>query len=86
MNHEFKFNLGDVVTDTITGFSGVVVSRSQWISNCNTYGVQCTILKDGLPTNSQAFDEPVLKLEKEKVHGAHQDTGGPIRQIPTPNR
>ena len=40
----FKFNLGDRVRDEITGFEGVVVVRSQWLNNCNTYGVQPTKL------------------------------------------
>lgn len=81
---EFKFNLGDEVKDTITGFPGVVICRSQWLNNCNTYTVQSKKLKDGAPQTGQAFDEPQLTLLKEKQVKTHQKTGGPIREVRRP--
>lgn len=83
---EFKFNLGDRVRDAITGFEGVVTLRSQWLNNCNTYGVQPTALKDGSPQERQPFDEPQLELVEVKVAESHRATGGPARSQPTCNR
>ena len=83
---EFKFNLGDVLEDTITGFDGVLVMRAQWINNCNTYALKSRILKDGLPTDMQYFDEPQLKLIDPKTIESSRKTGGPERRIPQANR
>lgn len=83
---EFKFNLGDKVKDSITGFTGVITLRSQWLNNCNTYGVQPTELKDGAPQERQHFDEPQLIVVEEKVSKESRSTGGPERQVPATNR
>lgn len=64
---KFKFSLGDRVRDTITGFKGIVILRSQWLNNCNTYGVQPTELKDGVPQDWQGFDELQLESVKKSV-------------------
>lgn len=82
----FKFKLGDKVRDEITGFEGIVVVRSQWLNNCNTYGVQPTRLKDGVPQERQSFDEPQLTIVTKKVHKENRRTGGPERNVPTSNR
>lgn len=83
---EFKFDLGDRAKDIITGFSGVVVSRSQWLNNCNTYGLQPEKLKDGIPQERQHFDEPQIELVTEKVVNGSRATGGPHRHVPETNR
>jgi len=63
--NEFKYGLGDEVKETITGFKGIVRCRTQWLSNCNTYGLQSAKLnKDGEPADLVSFDEPRLKLVK----------------------
>lgn len=82
----FKLDLGDEVKDIFTGFSGILVSRTRWIHNCNTYGVRAKELKDGVPQDSQYFDEPQLKIIKEKVVKEKRDTGGPCEAVPATNR
>lgn len=79
--HDFKFNLGDKVKDTITGFKGIVTLRSQWLNACNTYGVQSQELKDGIPKERSHFDEPQLELIKEEIVPASRETGGPERPV-----
>lgn len=65
---EFQFSLGDKVRDTITGFAGIVMSRSQWLNNCNTYGVQPAKLRHGgAPQDEHHFDENRLEALTEKV-------------------
>jgi hypothetical protein len=58
----FKFGLGDKVQDKVTGFQGVVTSRGDHISGCDTYGVQPVALKDGAPADVKWLDEPRMKL------------------------
>ena len=82
----FKFNLGSEVRDKITGFVGIVVSRHQWINNCNTYSAMSQKLKDGMPQESARFDEPQLELVKKDVVESNTKTGGPDRKVQQPNR
>tara|TARA_Y100000034_G_scaffold8165_2_gene8934 strand:+ start:9664 stop:10155 length:492 start_codon:yes stop_codon:yes gene_type:complete len=62
--HDFEFELGAVLRCKITGFEGVLVTRTQWLANCNTYSLKPQTLKDGLPQDSKNFDEPMLELVK----------------------
>lgn len=85
--NDFKFGIGDRVEDQITGFEGVIVSRTQWLSNCNTYSVQSTARKDGIPLERQHFDEPQLELiTKKEIKEPKHKTGGPERPVPMTNR
>ena len=83
---EFKFNLGDKVRDKITGFQGILVCRSQWLHNCNTYGIQPQEMKDGKPLDRHFFDEPQLEVVEEKVVEPKRNTGGPEKFIMATNR
>jgi hypothetical protein len=83
---EFKFSLGDEVKDVITGFTGICIGRHQWINNCNTYSVKSQTLKDGMPQEGIAFDEPQLEVVQEKVFQENRRTGGPERKVKQPNR
>ena len=86
--NEFKFDLGDEVRDTITSYSGVIIGRTQWLTNCNTYLVKSRELKDGKPMDSVNFDEPSLELVKaraaKEVTGVK--TGGPTPSVAPTNR
>lgn len=80
--HDFKFELGSEVKDKITGYTGIVNSRSQWLTNCNTYGVKSKELKDGKPMDSVGFDEPSLELvEAEPIMKESRSSGGPTESI-----
>jgi len=83
----FKFGLGKKVKCTITGFTGVIISRTQWLTNCNTYGVKSQTLKDGKPMESVWFDEPTLQIVDEvPVMKESRSTGGPTESISLTNR
>jgi len=86
MSHDFKFELGAKARDIFTGFEGLVVCRTQWIHNCNTYGLQPTELKDGVPQERQYFDEPQLTLLSDPVVIEHRHTGGPEKKVKATNR
>jgi hypothetical protein len=75
---EFKFNLGDRLKDKITGFTGICVYRTQWINNCNVYGLQPESLEEkGAPRDRHQFDEPQLERLEVSVHQPYRETGGP---------
>lgn len=88
MNTEqnFKFALGSTVKDTITGFEGLVTRRTQWLNNCNTYGVQPRKLLEGKIQEPGNFDEPQLELVEVKKLSSSRNTGGPERTVPAPCR
>lgn len=58
---EFKFDLGDPVRDKITGFEGVVLCRSEYLTNCNRYGIQSRVLCGDLPQDLIFLDEGILE-------------------------
>ena len=81
-----EFELGSKVKDKITGFKGIVIARTCWLNNCNTYGVRSQKLKDGKIQDVEWFDEPQLKIVKQEVFKARRSTGGPDRPVPQANR
>lgn len=82
----FKFELGDKAKDMITGFEGIIVYRTQWLHNCNVYGLKSQKLKDDKPMDNSQFDEPQLELVKEKVIEKSRKTGGPCELMKQTNR
>ena len=84
---DFKFELGSTVKDTITNFEGVVIRRTQWLNNCNTYGVQPRKLLEGKIQEAWNFDEPQLELvPKKETLSSTRKTGGPERSVARTNR
>ena len=75
---EKKIALGDVAQDSITGFKGVVVAVTEWLSGCRRVTIQPQALHDGKPIESETFDETqvVVLRSKETPEGSHR-TGGP---------
>jgi hypothetical protein len=73
--------LGSIVRDSITGFTGLAVCRSEWLYGCARVGIQATELKDGKPVEVQHFDEQsveVVKPGKPKISkDSSAESGGP---------
>lgn len=72
--------LGDKVQCTISGFTGIAVSRVEFINGCIQYTVvpKC---KKNTPSEGMDFDEQSLKIitpKKKKI--VRSDTGGPMRK------
>ncbi len=60
---KFKFKLGSIVKDKISGFEGIITVRSQHQSGCNTYDVNPQKINDkGTPIDSIQFPELDLQL------------------------
>lgn len=52
-----KFELGTTAKDKITGFSGVVVGRVEYLTGCNQVLLVPKVGKDGSLREAQWFDE-----------------------------
>lgn len=60
---DFEFNLGDELSDRVTGSHGIVIGSTQWINNCNTFKLACCELdSDGKHKEEISIDAPLLKL------------------------
>ena len=76
-------NLGDEVIDTVSGFKGVVTSKTEFLNGCFRYGVQPRVDKEGKLPEAFNFDEPQLELVKaKKVKEGPKNTGGPVLRSP----
>lgn len=59
--------LGDRVKDTISGISGIVIGKTDWLYGCRRIQIQPEESKDGKPADSFSVDEPQCKLVKAGV-------------------
>ena len=57
----FKFKQGETLRDKVTGFTGIVVARVDYISGCNRYYIQPKVGDDGKMPDSIVIDEPALE-------------------------
>lgn len=75
--------LGDRVRDSVTGFTGIAVARTEWLHGCDRIVIQPDKLdKDGKVQPNESFDEPqVIVLQAGKIKRGNKNTGGPR---PTP--
>jgi hypothetical protein len=52
-----EIEMGDIAKDDLTGFTGVVIGRTHWLTNCDRLSLQPRGLdKDGQPLKSNSFD------------------------------
>lgn len=74
-----KINLGDKARDSVSGFAGVCVARTEWLNGCWRHTLQPQALdKDGKPQGTETFDEFQLELvEAKQVPVGSKETGGP---------
>lgn len=65
--NQFKFKLGSLVKDMLSGFTGIIVARADYMTGCCRYGIASQKLdeKTGKPMEWVWFDENVLELVKE---------------------
>lgn len=74
----FKLALGQEVKDKVTGYTGVIVCRTEYLTGCNRYSVQSRKLdKDSLPADWKAFDEDQLIDLKKNINHEVKNDGGP---------
>jgi hypothetical protein len=73
-----QIKLGDKVRDRVTGFEGIVTSRTVYLNGCIQYGVKPCKCVNGKPIDAEWIDEKQLILVKLGVVPVAQElTGGP---------
>lgn len=55
-------NVKDKVKDTITGFEGIVIARTEWLNGCVRCCIQSQKLKDGKILDTETIDEGQLEI------------------------
>ncbi len=79
---DFKIKLGVKAKDSVTGFSGIVVGRAEYITGCRQYCVTPKADKNKM-NDANWFDEDrLLKSVKDLKPG---DDGGP-QHNPAPKK
>lgn len=58
----FKHELGLQAKDKITGFTGILVARCEFLTGCNRYCIQPTYLHDSKPVEGLYFDEGQIEI------------------------
>lgn len=77
-----KVELGQIVKDRVTGFTGMVVAISTWLNGCNRIGIQSqTEKKDGLPIDPYFVDEQQLDVVAEVKEPVKEKRGGPMKDF-----
>lgn len=73
----FTIELGSLVESSISGYKGMVVSRSEHLNGCNRYWVSPKMKKNGTLDSGYWFDEAELIVTKAPVlQRKNQDRGG----------
>jgi hypothetical protein len=73
--------LGSIAKDRISGFTGVVSARHEYLTGCDKIDITPLGLdKDGLPHKSQWFDEQACEVLSEPERGKYVD----VEKAPKP--
>ena len=67
MSKTFKHELGKKAKCKITGFTGIISSRCEFLTGCDRYALQPTELKDGRPIDAIYFDEAQIEIISEGI-------------------
>lgn len=78
-----KVTLGQDVQDTLTGFSGIVTGRVEYITGCEQALVQPPVDKDAKFVDAKWFDEDRLKIIKAEPVTLPRANNGSCESAPT---
>lgn len=74
-----RVNVGDYAKDTVTGFEGIVIARTEWLNGCARVVIQPNKLKEGKMVQAETVDEMQCTVIKGKgwKEPRQTSTGGP---------
>lgn len=78
-----KVVLGSIARDTITGYEGVIIGKTEWLNGCVRITLQAKGLKDGKPLETHCVDVEQLELVEAAEPPKRKPAGGPM---PSPTR
>lgn len=67
MNHFYKFQNGDEVTEKVTGFTGIITGSVHYLTGCNQYLIVSKSKDSTTEGVGVWFDEGRLTLIKEQA-------------------
>lgn len=74
-----KLELGMTAKDKITGFQGILVAKTEWLTGCIRWGVEPTSLKDSKPISVEWFDSDRIEvIDKKNYLEISKKTKSPI--------
>lgn len=79
-----NIKLGDKVRHTVTGYTGIVIARTEWLNGCWRMTVQMKVKKDGTLPEAISFDDVELEIigkKKFKKEIGKKETGGPRPEV-----
>lgn len=81
-----KVKLGNEVQDKITGFKGIVIGRSIWLTGCDQVAVKPKVDKDGNMKEAQWFDAGSVEVIGKGIAASEvkseEGDGGPRTDQP----
>lgn len=81
--NDYKFNHGDQLKDNVTGFSGTVTGRADYMTGCKQYLIVAKWKKDSTSEPlSNWYDEDRLTLIKDSKKKADVTNAGGPQDIP----
>jgi hypothetical protein len=78
--------LGSLARDIVTGFTGVIIGKTQWLNGCNRVTIQPRELKDGKPIESHCFDIEQIEILGPAIPEPIAESAGPGGPKPSPTR
>lgn len=72
-----KVKLGKRYRDTVSGYVGIAVCRTEWMNGCNRASLQAPVDKEGKLPDIQTFDEVQLEIIAEGVPSKRKASAGP---------
>lgn len=73
-----EIELGRTARDTITGFEGVVVGRTEWLNGCVRVGLQPPVNKEGKVLDAYWVDVEQVEVLDIEPKAKLQPTNGPM--------
>lgn len=81
-DREFTISLGSPAEDEITGFSGTVTGRAEYLTGCRQYLVTPRCDDPSKLNEAHWFDEDRLKVHTLAPETGSPPKGGPVARAP----
>ncbi len=73
-----SFELGQRVRSVVTGFTGIVISRCEYLTGCVQYGIKPPVDKDGKDVNAVYHDEGEIELVDNGIASKPDTAAAPL--------
>ncbi len=84
-----KLELGVKAKDKITGFEGIVIGKTEWLTGCDQVILKAPVKKDGTVSSGEWVDVGVAEVTGDGIlpkEVQDEKPGGPRKDRPSKNR